>query len=882
MPFKPAKIMFWNAQGITNISKQIQLEHMIETQKIDILLLAETFLKPKHVLKFSNYTVYRNDRVSQAHGGVAIAIRSTLPHKIFTPAHTKTIENLSIELNLNNTPTCITTAYCPRYSIHFANDISAISSRATQSLVFGDFNARHTSWNCVSNNKAGTVLFGIQQTLPLLIYHTAEHTHFPHSGQTPSTIDLLLSNVNFPFELDTHPNHISSDHAPIICQTQLNMASNRRKMLNYRGADWNGFRRFLDTHTLEPPSSPASIDSQIERFSALILQARDRFVPEVVRKNKFEISQQTRQFIQHKNSMKRQWQRTNDESRKAALKRDINRLQRDINAKVKEEFNKFWSSQLRSIQKGDKKLWNISKKIRGKVDTCTSKITIASTQSVDDRDRANCLAKIFERAHTLTTTLTHVNDAYVNATINAFHIFPRTSGTIPRIEYDDVSRVLAALKPFKSPGPDTIQNVLLKQLPRSSVNWLCDTLNLCIKLGHWPSSFKIAKVIPILKSGKPASDPSSYRPISLLNAAGKILERIVERRLTAFAEEKNLLPDFQFGFRRGHSTTHQAARIKQFIINEKTKKKSTGMVLLDVEKAFDSIWHDGLIFKLLRMKVPAYLVKLIEAFPRGRKFAVHVNGAKSSEMSIPAGLAQGTCLSPTLYALYVADIPGGNDSTQLALFADDTAVYTSARNSNVIVGRLNKSLVELQQYFHKWKIKINTTKTHAIIFPYNNSRRRIPTIPIRSDDHSVELAKTVNYLGVIFDQKLRYGEHILNAINKTNRCFGALYPLIASKSRLSIDNKQLLFKAVLRPIMAYGCPIWSSAAVTHVGKLSVLQNKILKTIHGLPRRTPTTFLESITGVVPFTKFIEALNTKFFDNCAYSYFEQIRLIVRQHI
>lgn len=124
------------------------------------------------------------------------------------------------------------------------------------------------------------------------------------------------------------------------------------------------------------------------------------------------------------------------------------------------------------------------------------------------------------------------------------------------------------------------------------------------------------------------------------------------------------------------------------------------MILLDVEKAFDSIWHDGLIYKLIKMKLPSYLIKLIDSFIRNRKFAVHVNNAISNEMPIPAGLAQGTCISPILYALYIADLPTMTN-TELALYADDTAVYTAAKRSNTIVKRLNESLQILQQYFTK-------------------------------------------------------------------------------------------------------------------------------------------------------------------------------------
>lgn len=875
------RIMFWNAQGITNLTKRIQLEQLIIDQQIDIILLAETFLKQIHDFKISNFTVYRNDRLLQARGGVAIILRNSLSHKLRTPLNTNIIENLSVEIILNNSPICITVAYSPKYSNQFARDMDLLYNQTNNYMIFGDFNARHTSWNCVSNNRAGTVLFDLQQEQPSMIYNTPEHTHYPHSGQTPSTIDLLISNTNVPFDLYTHDNHISSDHAPIVCSTQAVLYEQRSQFFDYQSADWNKYRRFIDSNIGPVPNLASSedIDIQIERFTDLLVQARGICIPEKSFKKKFEISAHARQLIQMKNRIRRQWQRAHTEPVKNLLKRELNSMQRNINTVIAKEHNNYWSDQLRNISKGNKKLWDLTKRFKGKMDSNVSKILLVNTQSTDDGDRANCLANIFERAHTITQSFTHENDTQVRTIVNAFHTFSNMFRTVQQITLEEVIQTLSALRPYKAPGPDTIQNIMLKQLPLSAILWLCGVLNNCLMLGYWPSKFKIAKVIPILKAGKSPSDANNYRPISLLNATGKIMEKIIYNRLNNVIEEKSLIPNFQFGFRRGHSTIQQAMRIKRFISNEKQCKRSSGMILLDIEKAFDSIWHDGLIFKLIKLKIPSYLLKIIDSFIRDRKFAVQVNNHRSREISIPAGLAQGTCISPILYSLFVADIPTQSENTQIALYADDTAIYTSAKHSNTIVRKLNEALSTLQQFFHKWKIKINANKTQAIIFPFNRSRHRVPSVTFKNDQIPIEISKSVKYLGVVYDHKLRFAEHIACAIIRSNNCFKSFYPLLAPRSHLSIENKHLIFKVVIRPIMAYGCPVWYTAANIHINRLVVLQKKILKIIHKLPRRTPSALLEEITGFIPFNSYIDAYNDKFFNNCLESNFELIRGISR---
>lgn len=113
---KPPKIAFWNAQGIANKSKQQLLNHFISIENIDILLLAETFLKPHNTIKFSDFIIHRNDRLQQTHGGVAIMIRKNINHKVRAHFNTKSIENISIEIQINNRPVVVMICHYSTYT----------------------------------------------------------------------------------------------------------------------------------------------------------------------------------------------------------------------------------------------------------------------------------------------------------------------------------------------------------------------------------------------------------------------------------------------------------------------------------------------------------------------------------------------------------------------------------------------------------------------------------------------------------------------------------------------------------------------------------------------------------------------------------------------
>lgn len=119
-----------------------------------------------------------------------------------------------------------------------------------------------------------------------------------------------------------------------------------------------------------------------------------------------------------------------------------------------------------------------------------------------------------------------------------------------------------------------------------------------------------------------------------------------------------------------------------------------------------------------------------------------------------------------------------------------------------------------------------------------------------------------------------FKEHITNAINKANKCFRAFYPLLAPKSNLSSTNKLLIYTSVIRPIIAYGSPVWSSAANAHTNKINILQNKIIKTVFKLPTRTPTIFIERLSKIPNLKRFISVLNNNFINNCSLSDFREI--------
>jgi len=429
--------------------------------------------------------------------------------------------------------------------------------------------------------------------------------------------------------------------------------------------------------------------------------------------------------------------------------------------------------------------------------------------------------------------------------------------------------LLKYARPFKAGGMDGILNVAVKKLPDSGVSALAEIFNACLRLAYFPDAWKHAMVVPIPKAGKDSSNPRNYRPISLLSTIAKLFEKIVLKKLEHHADERGILPAEQFGFRKGHSTTHQLLRIGNRIRSDRLRrraKQSTGMVLLDIEKAFDAVWHDGIVRKLRIQGFDDRLVRLIHSFLAGRSFAVRVGTTVSSKRPIMAGVPQGSCISPLLYMLFTADMPkpAGCD---LAVYADDVALVSSSRCPAVVCRRLQHGLHKLNEYFGLWRIRMNAAKTQAIYFRHNKKWRTEPRTRLLVNGHRVEWSKEAVYLGITFDSGLTFGRHVQEILRKTSICIASLYPLIGKKSRLSVKGKELIYKAVIRPVISYGAPVWFQVAPSHHRKLQVVQNKCLKLIHGLPYRFSTGELHRLAGHDMLRDYLARLIIRFQGRCA---------------
>jgi hypothetical protein len=341
----------------------------------------------------------------------------------------------------------------------------------------------------------------------------------------------------------------------------------------------------------------------------------------------------------------------------------------------------------------------------------------------------------------------------------------------------------------------------LRHLPRRPLVHLAHLFNHCIRLSHFPTSWKEAKVVALPKPGKDPKFAQNLHPINLLSSTGKDFEKLILEITKIHIGERNLLNASQFGFRARHSTTLQCMRLADHVTLHLNNNMSTAAVFLDIEKAFDTTWQPGLLYKLSKLQFSTSFIKLIGSFLSQRKFRVSVKGETSTPSSMQAGVPQGSILSPTLYNLYINDTPL-TPGVNLALFADDTCLYATDRKEGCVMRKIQCGLDSMAAWCKHLNIKINENKTRAIYFTLRNRR---PDSLLTLNGRNIPFVNNVKCLGVLFDKRMTWRLYIQMIDAKTFRTFIRIYSLLKNE-RLSSNIKLTLHKSLIRSVMAYACP----------------------------------------------------------------------------
>ena len=266
----------------------------------------------------------------------------------------------------------------------------------------------------------------------------------------------------------------------------------------------------------------------------------------------------------------------------------------------------------------------------------------------------------------------------------------------------------------------------------------------------FPSEWKKGNIVPCYKKGD-KQNLKNYRPISLLSVCGKIIERLIFNETFSFFLANNLLAPIQSGFKPGDSCINQLLSITHEIYSSFDGGFEVRSVILDISKAFDKVWHEGVIFKLQQNGISDDLLNISSDFLRNRKQRVTLNGQSSSWTNVNAGVSEGSILGPLLFLIYINDLPDGL-SSNAKLFTDDTSLFSAVHDINISTIELNSDLKKINDCAFQWKINFNpdpSKQAQETIFSRKLKKATHP--PLIFNNNNVSQVSFQTHLGVILD-----------------------------------------------------------------------------------------------------------------------------------
>lgn len=770
---KQLRILYWNAEGIKG--RKHEFTHILKELDVDVALLNETFLKPQMNFKLAGYKVYRSDRPTDQGGGTAVVVRHNLNHhEVITPTLTS-IEANAIQLDLKTGPLRLIAAYKQPNVAWDTTDLDAILLNGTPTILAGDLNSKHTAWNSRVINRHGNKLLGYCNSKNVVPTAPTGVTYVPHNvNHQPDIMDIsLLSEVPYPLQLRTIV-ATDSDHNPVLVTVEDVACSKRRNSehINTKNINWTYYKETLTNYLLDhsaPLNTEEDIDVAIEEITATLRTAAKASRKPTLTKKQGDLPQHIKMLLQLKNATRKRWQYTRSE----LSKKIYNNLTKKCRSEIRKYQNETWNKRLTELSVKDNSLWQMVRALRNKsssVPTLRKNDKLAQT----DEEKANLLADHLEHQFSPNTDPQEPEFSWHVENAMNIHRKRNLNGTPKLISATEVRHHIRKLKNQKAPGNDGIPNILLKQLPPAAISVIVNIFNAALKLGYFPTAWKKAKIITILKPGKKSSDPASYRPISLLCGLAKLFEKLIYSRLMATESLAKAIPNEQFGFRSEHSTVHQLLRVVNSVTHTIDMKRGQGAIFLDIAQAFDRVWHAGLLLKLRRLKIDETYWRLLHSYLSNRNFYVDVEGVKSTTRDIKAGVPQGSILGPLMYLIYINDVPR-TEGTTIALYADDTAIMSESLRPEAAIERLQQALNSLEGWFRKWRIRANPTKTVAIYFARQKDRKPTQDQLCKFYGNPIPWSREVKYLGVILDEKLTFAKHVDGVIEKVNRAYGASY-----------------------------------------------------------------------------------------------------------
>ncbi|GBN71133.1 Retrovirus-related Pol polyprotein from type-1 retrotransposable element R1 [Araneus ventricosus] len=431
---------------------------------------------------------------------------------------------------------------------------------------------------------------------------------------------------------------------------------------------------------------------------------------------------------------------------------------------------------------------------------------------------------------------------------------PPDSPDDPPSSIFELEEAFRSLNSKKAPGPYGLHADVVREVFATNTQYFHALFNSCLQVGHFPKRWKTAQVVMFHKPKKKESDPSSLRPICLLDFLGKALDKLVTQRLFHHLLSNSHLHEHQFGFTPGRSAPEAIILLKSWIATARQQEKHSVVVSLDIKSAFSRVWWPLVLHNLKKYDCPRNLFGVVASFLSDRQVRMEY-GTSTVTRSYSAGCPQGSNSGPLLWLLIANDALNLHfaDDIKILAYADDFYLFVAATGKHVIQAKVREALATLEEWSKSAKVEFAHEKTQLIPFGKKGRQKHPPYCSYAGK--AIKLTRSMKMLGVILDDGLTGVAHLTYIRGKIAKY---LNRLTIARGRRGLSGKilKVLYKRALERILTYSAPAWWTGTVKQIDKANSVQRQALLAISGAFRTTSTAALQVICGLEPAHLVIE--------------------------
>jgi ribonuclease HI len=816
-------IIQWNVNGFILHIDEVKL--LIEEYEPTVLCLQETRIKTNERVNLTGYRMYQH-RMATRQRGVAVAVRrDTTAEKI----------NLVTDLNAVavrvgfDRPTTVCSLYVAPSQNPTLDELTDLANQLPPPFIItGDINAHNPIWGSRTHNQRGRIFERFVEEKGLVILNTGEMTHYSSAYGTLTAIDLTVATAELALELDWHVvNDLhNSDHYPTITSvTSTKSTPTLRRRWILETANWKKFRGDVKNKLQGGNPNMKDITDAIREAAFQNIKKTSGKPP---KRTIRWMTDELRDLIRQRRRAERRLR--NHKTDENLM--DFQRLKATTRLLLKrarqEEWRRFTNTM--TNQTPAKEIWGKISAISGKRKSCNIPRIRTNDQAITQPLQiANSLARHFAKISKTNNYSTAFQDVKSRAEKTAVQVnFEDEAGHNSSFSMTELQEALSTCL-GSSPGPDDITYEMIKQLEEAEKGKLLKAYNDIWETGTFPEEWRQAVTIPIKKPGKDPESVDSYRPISLTSCLGKVLEKMVNRRLVFILEKGRLLPEQQFGFRKGKSTADVLNILQSKISESFLKKEHLALVSLDLSKAYDTCWRYGIIRWLKEHQIDGRLLQYIVGFLQNRSMKTMVGSQESEEVVLENGVPQGAVLSVTLFLIAISDIcKSKQPNVEMIGYADDWYVFTSQKHIKDAEPIIQRALDNIERWTQKTGFRISVEKTKSIIFTKSSPRNGRHTFDIQLNNQAIEEVTALKILGLTFDSKLTWKTHIKDTKARAKKRLNILRCLAGTEWGADRDILLRTHHAIVLATLRYGETAYGSAKPNILKQLEPVHNAGLR------------------------------------------------------